>query len=463
MTETEKLIRISAEKYKDNIAYSDGNTEIGYKELIARSDYLADLLKRQGNTPAVIYMKSGYEFLTLIIACIFAGRTYIPVDISTPAARLEQIAKSVQCDLVLTDTDIKIEGIDCVHTEELKDCKSRPVRQAENDTTYIIFTSGSTGNPKGVPVSDSNLVNFITWISGLAPLSSQRNIRVFNQANFGFDLSVAGIYYSLCNGHTLCLTDDKFGGIPPEADAAVITPTFAKLCLLDKDFNNTNYKKLKTVYFCGEQLSAKTAGRLFDCFPDLRILNAYGPTEATSAVSATEITRQTAVVGGFLPCGDIDKAAVGITIENGSIILCGKSVSDGYIGISSDSFTKRNGLNCYNTGDSGFIENGKLYCKGRNDSQIKYKGYRIELADIENNICGISGVNDCAVTVRYGRSGEVKAIQAYVTGNITAEEIKEKLSEKVPSYMIPKTIIITDKLPVNPNGKTDRKALTDYE
>jgi D-alanine--poly(phosphoribitol) ligase subunit 1 len=463
MTETEKLIRIAAEKYKDNIAYTDGNIEIGYKELIARSDYLANLLKNQGNSPVVIYMKSGYEFLSLIIACIFAGRTYIPVDISTPAVRLEQIVKSVQCDLVISDTGVKIEGVDCVHTEELKSTGISRVGQVASDAIYIIFTSGSTGNPKGVPVSDSNLNNFISWISNLTPLSSQRNIRVYNQANFGFDLSVAGIYYSLCNGHTLCLTDDKFGGIPDDADAAVITPTFAKLCLLDKEFNNKKYKNLKTVYFCGEQLSAKTVGKLFDSFPDLRILNAYGPTEATSAVSATEITKQTVARSGFLPCGDIDKAAVDITIENGIIILCGKSVSNGYTGINSDSFTTRNGLNCFNTGDSGFIENGKLYCKGRNDSQIKYMGYRIELTDIENNICDISNVSDCAVTVKYGDSGEIKAIQAYVTGNITAEEVREKLSEKIPSYMIPKTIKITDKLPVNPNGKTDRKALTDYD
>ena len=120
----------------------------------------------------------------------------------------------------------------------------------------------------------------------------------------------------------------------------------------------------------------------------------------------------------------------------------------------------KNKINCYKTGDLGFIKDNKLYCKGRIDNQIKYKGYRIELSDIEHNLSEIKGIEECAVVAKLNENNTVKTIKAFVVGkNLQIEYIRKKLENKIPGYMMPKTIKIIEKLPVNQNGKLDRKAL----
>jgi D-alanine--poly(phosphoribitol) ligase subunit 1 len=112
----------------------------------------------------------------------------------------------------------------------------------------------------------------------------------------------------------------------------------------------------------------------------------------------------------------------------------------------------------------GYIHEGMLYCTGRKDSQVKYNGYRIELMDIENNIISIPGVQECAVIAKYTENNNVKTIKAFVTAETTGLEpayIRDELSKKVPEYMVPRTIIVLDRLPVNRNGKIDRKALAE--
>lgn len=114
---------------------------------------------------------------------------------------------------------------------------------------------------------------------------------------------------------------------------------------------------------------------------------------------------------------------------------------------------------CYSTGDLGFIENGKLYFSGRKDSQIKYKGYRIELSEIEAVISSVARIESCAVIAKRNNEGEVRLIKAFAAGTASEMSIREELAERLPEYMIPKTIKIMDSLPLNQNGKIDRKEL----
>ncbi len=352
--------------------------------------------------------------------------------------------------------------------DDLKEYKDKKELENNNDIAYIIFTSGSTGVPKGVPISYSNLDNFINWISNINPLSSYKDINVLNQASFSFDLSVADLYYSLMNGHTLIAFDndiqseyDKVFDLMKDIDVAVMTPTFIKLCLLNKDFNNINYPRFKCVYFCGEVLDKKTVSKLFNQFPNLRIINAYGPTEATSAVSSIEITKDMLDKYDILPVGNMNTNACNIEIIDDEIILSGKSVFNGYLGNITGGFFKENNKNFYKTGDIGFIKKNLLFCKGRIDNQVKYKGYRIELNDIENNIKEIDFVKDSAVIAKYNDEGIVKTIIAYVVTNLDNITIMNELKTKLPEYMLPKTIKIVDELPINCNCKIDRKALSD--
>ncbi len=466
-----KRIEKTIKEYPNRIAYRFKSKKITYKELWNKANKYAKLLKKQGTSPVIIYGHKDIEVIVSIISCLLANRTYVPVGICTPVYRLRKIVNLTKSTLVLTEKKIKIKDADCIKLSELKKYAKKEETIINNNIVYIIFTSGSTGIPKGVPISKRNLNNFIDWIIKIKPLDKYKNINVLNQSSFSFDLSVADLYYSLCNGHTLIAIDNHFKNgyeelfkTLKEIDVAVVTPTFIKLCILNQNFNSNNYKKLKCIYSCGEQLEVKTVKKLFELFPKLEIINAYGPTEATSAVAACRIKKEM-LKDKILPVGEMNNLATKVEIIKNEIVLKGNSVFNGYIDNYEGGHYKENNINCYKTGDTGYIKDQKLYCKGRKDGQIKYKGYRIELNDIENNINQIKGVIDCAVIAKYNEESIVKTIKAFVVlnDNINIEYIKTELKKYLPDYMIPKTITILDKLPINQNGKIDRKALAKYE
>jgi len=180
-------------------------------------------------------------------------------------------------------------------------------------------------------------------------------------------------------------------------------------------------------------------------------------------VSLIEIT-ENMLENKVLPVGKISTSAINISILNNEIILKGKSVFEGYLNKTSNNYYKEENINCYKTGDIGYIKEDYLYCSGRIDNQIKYKGYRIELGDIENNLLKIKEIREAVVICKYKEnSNVVRLIKAFITlqSNTTEEKIKEKLNKLIPQYMIPKKIVVVDKIPVNNNGKYDRKKLSE--
>lgn len=447
-------IKELGEKYKNNIAYTAGGKSFTYCKLFEKAKEISSEILKEKAASAIIFGSRNFETMAAIIACVLSKTAYIPVDMNLPESRKEKIVKNSGASLI----------IDC--SEEKISLKKIKEETSENENAYVIFTSGSTGEPKGVPVSYENLDNFIEWITKLSPLNEFEHVVVLNHASFSFDLSTAAIYYSLFGGHNLVQVENTadfekmFSEIKEnKVNVIVATPTFLRLCLLNKDFSEENYPFIKCIYFCGEMLQKSLVKEIFKRFPEIKIINAYGPTEAASAVSAIEITEEILEKEELLPVGKISSAATEITVENGEIVLKGKSVSKGYLSGETGGFYKENGKKCFKTGDMGFIENGKLYCKGRFDSQIKYKGYRIELSEIEANISSVSGTENCAVIVKRNPEGEVRLIKAFVSGNVSEEEIRKKLSENLPEYMIPKSIKKLDFIPFNKNGKIDRKEL----
>ena len=161
--------------------------------------------------------------------------------------------------------------------------------------------------------------------------------------------------------------------------------------------------------------------------------------------------------------GELSGAAAEISVRDGEIVLRGPSVFGGYLGGAEGGHFLEDGENCFRTGDLGRIDAdaGLLFCSGRKDGQIKYKGYRIELGDVESNLAALPGVNACAVVPRIGAGGEVLALRAFAEADpgVTEADLKKALAARLPAYMIPKTVRLVDKLPVTENGKTDRKAL----
>lgn len=455
----------------NRIAYCVGTEVLTYNELWNKANELAASLSVQGSGPVGVYGNKSVEMLISIIACILANRTYVPIDLSIPLIRMKEIVECSKIELLLL-CENNVDNPFVIDSGTLTSIIERFIGQqatlSDNEVAYIIFTSGSTGKPKGVPITYNNLDNFIEWISNIPAWKNQGHQNVFNQASFSFDLSVADMYYSLCNGHTLVAENSQedislhYKTIAETSiTTMVVTPTFMKLLLLNKEFNSVNYPKLQYVYFCGEQLDALLVQRLFNQFPTITVINAYGPTEATSAVCAISITKNM-LDNEYLPVGDIKEAAVTIDVINEEIVLKGASVFHGYLNGEQGGHYIENGIHCYRTGDRGIIQKGLLYCMGRIDTQIKYKGYRIELMDIEHNIMKLPYIQDVVVIAKYDENNHiVKMIKAFVvvTKEIGCAQIRADLKELLPGYMIPGSISIVNNLPMNENGKCDRRRL----
>lgn len=512
---TDRIRKIVADN-ADRTAVKVGAETISYAELWRRAEEVGDFLRRQGTSPVVLRGEHCIDEMTALAACLVARRAYVPVGAHVPEGRFREILSATGATLVLTfakeraagisEAALSDAGVEVLTLSELSKYRDCEVLQNDNETAYIIFTSGSTGTPKGVPVSYGNLENFTKWIAGLSPLSEYRGAKVLNQASLSFDLSVADVYYALCGGHTWVAQADGFAGSAltktqvfseEGINVAVLTPSGLKLCLLEETFDAKTIPSLRAVFCCGERLEKKTVRKLFARFPDIAMINAYGPTEATCAVCAVQITREMLDADAELPVGDPANAATEIYVndsaddadscesgdnderaDRGEIILRGASVFSGYLdGRAGGHFTSE-GVNGYRTGDGGFLRDGLLYCTGRRDNQIKYKGYRIETDEIECRILRLPGVAECAVVAPVNEAGIVKTIRAYVVadatescsgalaeqrvcGELTADEVRKGLAETLPPYMIPKTIEIVGSLPRNKNGKIDRKALVE--
>lgn len=443
----------------DKIAYVDNGLTLTYKELVAEAFKLSKKLKTYKTNNIIIYGHKELFVPITILACLMSNKTYIPIDYYIPINRINKIVNSLKDFLIVSNS--KLPELETYSIDSL--IEKEEVIDSNNDISYIIFTSGSTGEPKGVPISFNNLSNFTKWISNTNPFNEYKDAIVFNQASFSFDLSVAGFYYALYNNHTIVEYDNSLDSPDyiyellknNKVNVMVVTPTFMRYVVLNKEFNENNYKDLKCLYFCGEKLHKDLVNKIYKRFKDIKIVNAYGPTEATSAVSAYLIKQNELDKYIDIPVGDMKNLATKVEIINDEIVLSGESVFKGYLN-SEIKITK------YHTGDIGEIKDDLLFCKGRIDNQIKYKGYRIELEEIESVLNKLEYVNESLV-VPIQNDEEVLYLCAYVVLNInvTVDKIKEELKDVLPEYMVPSEIVIKDKLKVSNNGKLIREVMED--
>ena len=395
-------------------AYRAGDDVRTYGVLWTDAQRAAELLRRQGTGAVLIRGTAHPDTVTAMLACLLAGRAYVPIDPQMPAARVAAIRAQTRSTCTLRSADCAGDGL---RLPELDAFRDAPVQAQQGDTAYIIFTSGSTGAPKGVPISVRNLAHFIRWIQTIPALRSAARTAVFNPARYSFDLSVAGMYLALCGGHTLVapspaqaaqLSGAREAMAAAGASIAVVTPTYFRRCLLDERCDAASVPTLRCIYFCGERLDPSLVRAIWARFPGVRIVNAYGPTEATSAVSAIEVTPTLLEAEPILPVGVAADAAVRITSCDGELVLRGASVFGGYLDGRAGGYFRDGDENAYRTGDMGAVRDGRIYCFGRCDRQIKYKGYRIEPGDIEENIQCIPGVRrgSAAVSGRHGEAAE---------------------------------------------------------
>lgn len=495
-----ELLHFYARSHGQDIAVRSGSSYLTYEQLDQGSGRLASYIQNfcgDNKAPVVVYGHKEIYMILCFLASVKSGRAYCPLDSSMPADRIQAILEEADPSMIFALEDLEEMPENAVSLEELlllARQEREPIQPEfwvkNEDVFYIIFTSGSTGKPKGVQITADNLNHYLEWSRGLGTAPEDKLGKTFlNQAPFSFDLSVMDLYTCLASRGTLFLLDKEtqldFKKLMPalkRSDAAVwvSTPSFADMCLADRKFCAERMPRLETFLFCGETLNNATALKLMERFPDAVIMNTYGPTESTVAVTEVMVTKDMALSSEPLPVG---RAKPGTTLEihrgdgslakpgeSGEIIIVGDTVSTGYFKredlTRKSFFTSLAGRKAYRTGDKGYLDQeGILHYEGRIDLQIKLNGYRIEIEDIEQNLTRLEDVS-CAVVVPNMKDGKVRSLTAFVTGSKRPEnkftfsrDMKERLKAFLPAYMIPKKIVHMDSLPMNHNGKVDRKQL----
>ena len=454
------------------ICYSDGENSYTNKDMCSFISNIYTYLLRANpeKLPVAIIGHKDVFVIASFLACSFAGMAYIPLDEFLPIGRIENILKQISPAVIIDEKIIP------VMTENTNNSIDK-IHMKDNDVYYIIYTSGSTGTPKGVKILYRNLKSCIKWLENTCNIT---NGVILNQANFSFDLSVADIFLSLTGKCTHFVLPKYVQKNFPllfkklslsNANLAVMTPSYAEFLLLDKTFNTSLLPQLHTIVFCGESLSNRTVEKLFARFPNLKILNFYGPTKCTFAVTVINVenNKTTPVPIGYVK-EDTELYIVDDSLnemcecEIGEIIITGASVGSGYVdsSLNSNRFFNFRGQLAYATGDLGYRENECFYCIGRKDKQIKYKGYRIELQEIENAITRLDECENCIVCVLKNKVDAVKKIFSFVQlkpqCEIDTKYIENKIKLILPEYMIP-IIRIVDIIPLTENGKVNEKEL----
>jgi len=474
----------------DKIAHIYKNSNLTYRELKTKSDSLAvniiDLFGKD-KTPIIIFGHKDHLMLISFLACVKSGHPYIPVDISTPSARIKDISFISGAKLIINISDdlidipritifneSKVGEVLVKHRNEIPDIN---YRIKDEEVYYIIYTSGSTGKPKGVQITKNCIQSFIDWSMDLIDTED----KIFmNQAPFSFDLSIMDTYLSLDSGSILYSIDkDMIANLPQlfinfkssKITTWVSTPSFAEMCSQSNQFNKKLLPNLRKMMFCGETLSKECVKKLFEKFPEIEIINFYGPTEATVAVTAVKIKKEMLESEENLPVGYVKKGCELIIEKNANeILILGDSVSIGYfadLDLTEKFFFKKETKGVekrgYRTGDAGHIINGLLYYDGRIDNQIKLHGYRVEIEDIENNMRKLPFIKN-AIVVPIKERDKIQYLATAIVlnyefkGNIILA-VKNSLKNLLPLYMIPRKVKVMEALPMNGNGKIDRKKI----
>lgn len=505
-----EYLEASAERYPGKIALVDEVKTCTYAEFLAYSRKVGSQLAARIpiRRPVAVLAEKGVDILCTFMGIVQAGCFYSLLNPEFPLSRLEQIVSVLKPALIITDADHRemadklVTGDRILMMEELLEgeakaeeaeaeaegekeaeelLKSVRSRVIDTDPLYANFTSGSTGVPKGVLVSHRSVLDFIDIF---APMFGIDHTDVVgNQAPFDFDVSVKDIYSAMKTGAELVIIPKRLFSMPSDlldfiCDHQVTTMIWAvsALCLINT-FHGLDYRtpdRVKRILFSGEVMPAKHLKAWMDHLPEAEFVNLYGPTEITCNCTYHRISRQRDYAGGIpvgkpFPNEDVfllgeDDREVTEPGVRGEICVRGSALALGYFGNreQTDKAFPINPLNpwyperIYRTGDLGsYNEERELVFCGRKDFQIKYKGHRIELEEIERAISAAEGVERCCVLFQEAK----QKLYGFYTGSIDKKQLHAALKETLPVYMIPGILRKIESFPLTKNGKIDRKRL----
>ena len=485
-------------RFSNKIAVIDEHSQMTFSELLDASKRIGSALAEKikiGNPVAVLAEKS-ISTLCAFFGIVEAGGFYVLLNPELPQYRLEQIQSVLQAEYIITDEEHKPLALSLASEEKILDISEliqteaneqrlSLIRQSMIDTSplYANFTSGSTGVPKGVLVSHRSVLDFISVFTDEFGIDETDIIG--NQAPFDFDVSVKDIYSAMRTGATLVIIPKPLFSSPAKlvdyiCDHNVTTMIWAvsAVCLISA-FHGLDYRvpsSVKRILFSGEEMPLKHLENWMAHLPSAEFVNLYGPTEITCNCTFHRVSRDNDYSCG-IPIGNAfqNERVFLLDEENklvtkcdtvGEICVSGTALALGYYNNpeQTSKASCQNPLNScyperiYRTGDlAKYTQNGELIFCGRKDFQIKHMGHRIELEEIERAISEVDGVERlCAVY----DSGCSKLYGFYV-GEINKKDLRTRLRQYLPVYMIPNSFHQIEAFPITKNGKVDRKKLLD--
>ncbi|WP_156660820.1 non-ribosomal peptide synthetase, partial [Mycobacterium sp. 852002-10029_SCH5224772] len=478
------------------IAITCGDLSWTYRGLYEATNRLAHLLVGQGAGPgqrvAVAMPRSG-EAIVAILAVLKTGAAYVPIDPSVPAARLQFVLADAAPIAAVTTAEVRprLDGF-AGRIIDIDDpaIGSQPATglpvPAADSIAYLIYTSGSTGVPKGVAVTHRNVTQLLECIDAQLDVG-----QVWTQCHsLAFDFSVWEVFGTLLHGGRLVVVPDDVVRSPEDLHALLVREQVSVLSQTPSAFYALQSAdalapelgeqlKLQTVVFGGEALEPRRLSTWLRRHPGLpRMVNMYGITETTVHASFREIVGgdvdssvspigvPLAGLGFFVLDGWLHPVPVGVV---GELYIAGGGLAAGYVGRPGLSATRfvacpfvgagAPPTRMYRTGDVvRWARDGQLEFLGRADEQVKIRGYRIELGEIRAALADVEGVEQAAVIAREDRAGE-KHLVGYVTGVADPPEIRARLGQRLPTYLVPSAVVVLEALPLTVNGKLDTRAL----
>ncbi|MDX6271914.1 MAG: hypothetical protein QOD28_3137, partial [Acidobacteriota bacterium] len=494
-----QLFEEQVERTPEGVAVVSGDERLTYRELNRRANQLARYLRGKGigaERRVGICVERSAEMIVGLLGILKAGGAYVPLDPTYPPDRLNFMIEDAQTSLLLTQ-DSLVKSLPAHATPEVVrlDADWEMIAHAPDEnlhapvapdnTAYVIYTSGSTGQPKGVLVPHKGICNTLLWRREAFALGSAD--RILQNLSFAFDASVWQIFGALVSGAQLVLTHTE-----DHRDSAhliklivehEITITDFPPSLLKVFLSESGVEKCRSLrhVFCGGEAMTRELQEQFFAQLTADLHNVYGPTEtsvdATCWTCRRDDERQLIPIGRpifnkqmYVLDAQLQPVPVGVA---GELYIGGAGVAHGYVRRPAATaekfiphpFAHEPGARLYRTGDVGrYLPDGAIQFVGRNDQQVKVRGFRIELGEIESALTEHPAVSECVVVTRDDASGNQSLVayavtDAAATTTLTPGVLRRYLKEKLPEYMCPSAFVLLDELPLNSNGKIDRRKL----